>query len=348
MDSNQIWEAMLEDIRNASRSIEIEQYCFWDDRLGHRFLDLFEEKLKQGVEIRLICDAIGSLPLFYSRYVKKLQKQGLQLVRFNPIRPWHFSALFYRNHKKTMIVDGRICWVGGVGLKEKFGNMRDSQVRIEDSIATAVQDNFNELWDIARDRNFLKELRMVETEQKVDKFKLLTNGPALHQKEVLNWLNAALSSAEKYIYLTSPYFIPSKNLLTMLAHKSKHGVDVRILSRGKNDDNLSGQAAASYFQLALDAGIKIYTYSPKILHAKTIVIDDKVASIGSTNLNSLSLRFSYEANIVSENPQFVAGIKQQFLNDLTVSEQVISHNWKKRGLLLRLMEIMTWPMHGYL
>ncbi len=343
-----IIEAMLADLELAKTSVDLEQYSLWDDNVGKRFLKLFERKNKEGVKIRLICDAFGSFPLFASNYVSKLQEQGIEIVKFNPIRPWSFFSFFYRNHKKTMIIDSKISWIGGVGLKNKFFDFRDTQLRLEGKIAEEMQRGFDHLWSIAQEGNFKKQLRRMEMEQSNENFHILTNGPAVHQKEVLNWLQAKISSAEKNIYITTPYFIPSKDLLSSLANKAKKGVDVRILYRGKNDDNLSGLSAASYFHQALNSGIRIYKYMPQILHVKTITIDDKYASVGSTNLNSLSLRLSYEANAASIDPEFAIRIRNDFLNDLKSAQEVMLADWKKRSILIKLVEILTWPLHGYL
>lgn len=343
-----IIDAMLADIENAKESIDIEQYCLWDDSVGRRFLKLFEKKNSEGVKVKIICDAVGSFRLFNSQYVKGLQEKGIQIIKFNPVHPWSLFSIFYRNHKKTMIIDSKISWIGGVGLKHKFYLFRDTQLRLEGKIAAEMQRGFDHLWSISQEGDFKKELKKIETEQSNGSFQILTNGPAIHQKEVLNWLLSKISLAEKNIYITTPYFVPSKDLLELLANKAKKGVDVRILFRGKNDDILSDFSAASYFHSTLSAGIKIYKFLPRILHAKTITIDDKYASVGSTNLNNLSLRLSYEANAVSTDPEFAKRVKDDFLNDLKSTEEVLLKNWKKRSILLKLIELLTRPLHGIL
>ncbi len=347
--TGEIWKLMLEDMAQAKSSIDIEQYCFWDDKAGHKFLEMLRKKNKEGVKVRVICDAFGSVPLFFSTFTRKLRKEGVEIVEFNPFRPWNFWAHLYRNHKKTMIVDGTVGWIGGVGLKKKFQNFRDTQVRITGGqVVTNMQNAFNHLWSIARDKNFMKELRLLPHARHEEDFMHLINGPAIHQKEISNWLMNKISNAEKYIYLSSPYFIPSKEILSVLAAKANDGLDVRLLIRGKNDEKFSWTAASSYIAGSLQAGIRVYRYNSRIMHMKTMVIDDKWASVGSTNLNSLSLKFSYEANIVSSNAEFAAEIKRQFFEDLTHSNEVVLDKWRNRPLLAKFLELLTWPMHNFL
>ncbi len=342
--ASSIWDGMLADIRKTQKSIDIEQYGFYDDQAGRRFLEIFEEKLKQGVAVRMICDATGSWPLFFSSYVKHLRSLGLEIQSYNRPQIHHPKLWFRRTHRKLMVVDSRIAWVGGLGMKEKVKNFRDTQARLDGRLVGDVASAFDDMWrHIQNPKQPLFERRFPEA----DEIQFMVNYPGYQEKQIYEWLRSAVAGAQQRIYLTTSYFFPDRNFFQLILDKAKQGVDVKIILRGKDDEYIPVRFSSSYFSTALANQIKIYRYMPNVMHAKTFIIDD-VASIGSSNLDKFSFYYNLEANLVSKNSEFVNALSEQFLADLKSCRQVTTKEWSERPLRERVFETLVWPIHNYL
>ncbi len=340
------WESMLRDIEGAQKSIDIEQYIFSIDVIGTKFLDLLQKKVLQGVRVRLLLDAAGSWTFFRSSIVDRLRKIGIEIRFFNPIQPWRidlFTSNFFRNHRKIMIIDNTIGHIGGVGIQDHMLEWRDTHMRMTGDIVQDLQISLLALWNRVGIGIFR---RYKHNHQFLKKFNLITNSPRLKHKHIYHTLIANIRSAKKYIYLTTPYFIPDIRLFRVLRLAAKKGVDVRILVPEIADHVFVNHARESYFSLALMAGIKIYIYKPFMMHAKTAVIDDEWATAGSFNLDSLSFYFNHEANIGTTDKGFIDEIKKHFHEDLAVSEQIDFEKWKKRSIRKKFLELLTWPFHS--
>lgn len=344
------WEAMYTDCGAARTSIDIEQYIFSNDEIGTRFLDILRKKNKEGVAVRIICDAVGSSDLMDSGIATTLAAEGIKIKFFNPIQPWrigNIASWFLRDHRKLLVVDGTIAHTGGVGLEDRMKYWRDTNVKIAGPIVGQIQADFNQMWNLIPRRTF-SSLKPVFHNGEV--FSFLTNSPRFHRRYLYHDLLHAIRRAKKYIYLTTPYFVPGVTIFTALTHAARRGVDVRILVPDSSDVRLADIGAGSYFLLALNAGIKIYHYSriTAILHAKTGIIDDGWASIGSANIDNLSLLLNFEGNIRSTDPAFIAELKGYFLNDISEAKLLSKDVWVRRPLSRKILEVITWPIHGIL
>lgn len=209
--TQEIWDLMLKDIDQASTSIEIEQYSFWDDRVGHRFLKVLEKKHRSGVKIRLICDGWGSYPLFQSGYVKKLQRIGIEIVPFNPVSLLRPSSWFYHLHKKTLIIDSKIAWIGGLGIKKKFTFFKDTMARLEGPIVFDLKNVFEELWKNVNQKQYYNN---GEFDHQSTDIKYLINYCGYGKKEIYEQMRESIQKAEKSIYLTTSYFFPDRNFFS--------------------------------------------------------------------------------------------------------------------------------------
>ena len=342
----QIWQGMLEDIRLARTSIELEQFSFHADRTGKRFLTLLEEKAKQGVRIRLVCDAVASSQLFASSAPARLRKAGVQILAYNEPDIFHPNLWLKRTHKKTMVVDSEIAWVGGLGIKDKFKAFRDTQVRATGPLVQDVQKSFEDIWHYLQQPGRVLNERDFEPDPESG-LQLLINYPNFGKKQIYEWIRNAISKAEKRIYLSTAYFYPDRNFFQLLLDKAKSGVDVRIILRGKDDEFVTVRFATSFFDSSIVNGIKIYRYLPNIMHAKTAIIDDQ-ATVGSCNLDKFSFYHNLEVNIASSNPEFVKELEQHFFEDLKSCKQIIREEWQRRPVRERVLEILLWPFHNYL
>jgi cardiolipin synthase len=344
--SSTAWDAMLEDIRNAKHTIVIEQYIFVADTIGTQFIELLREKAKQGVEVRMLLDAVGSYSMYRAVLPTLLKQQGITVKFFNPISPWriaNFTSNFFRDHRKILIVDNEVGHLGGVGIQDHMAEWRDTHMRIAGPLVENIKQSFEDAWTGSKKKFFIKYSKFKNF---VNHYELLTNSPSIRQRYMYQTILARLNNATKYFYLTTPYFIPDVQMYRALYLAAKRGVDVRILVPEIADHLFVNHARESYFTLALRAGIKIYVYTPTMMHAKTAVADDMWATAGSFNFDSLSFFFNHEINIGSEDTVFINEVKNHFFEDIKNSREVKLETWKKRPLRKKFLELLTWPFHG--
>ncbi|MDQ3014255.1 MAG: phospholipase D-like domain-containing protein [bacterium] len=340
------WQAMLGDVESASASIDIEQYIFTIDLIGQQFIDLLIQKAKAGLRIRLLCDTVGSWSFYRSPLPEQLRSVGIHVKFFNPVKPWritNFTANFFRDHRKIMIIDDHIAHLGGVGIKNDMADWRDTHMRVTGLLVPDIMRSFEIIW---RSMIRSKRARFTPSPQFVKNFNVLTNSPRPGQRFIYQALISQIRNAKKYIYLTTPYFIPDIRLFRILRLAAKRGVDVRIMVPEIADHYFINHARESYFTLALKAGIRIRVYKGVMMHAKSAVIDDEWATTGSFNLDSLSFYFNHEINIAASDPAFVAQVKQHFFEDIQLSREVQYEQWIHRPLRKKFLELLTWPFHS--
>ncbi|MDO8504850.1 MAG: phospholipase D-like domain-containing protein [Candidatus Liptonbacteria bacterium] len=349
LKSSEAWDSMLADIALAKTSIDIEQYIIGIDAVSKRFFELLKKKKSEGVAVRLLCDGAGSFDLLNSAIANELLAKGMELKFFNPIKPWrigNFSSWFLRDHRKLMVVDKKIGHVGGVGIEKRMENWRDTHVRIEGDVVEAIQSAFDKMWGPKPKRILFRFRKPKQPEASLS---FLTNAPRFRGRYIYHAIRRAIRGAKRYAYFTSPYFVPSIRMFAGLIRAAKRGVDVRLLLPESSDVRVADIAAGSYFNLALKAGVKIYLYNNgRILHAKTGVIDGRWGTVGSANLDNLSLLLNYEGNLVSTDQNFVGELKRQFMEDLQYAKEVSYDVWTKRTFFRKALEFLTWPIHQIL
>ena len=343
--TEEIWEKMLEDIEAAQKSIDLEQYSFWDDRAGHKFLKLLYKKHQQGVKVRILVDGYGSYPLFTSSFVSQMIDSGVQIAKYNPPSIFRPTSWFYHCHKKTLVVDSTIGWLGGIGIKKKFTGFRDTMLRMNGEIVKDIERSFESLWTDTNRKNYFGYSKF---ERKSEDFKLLINHAGFGPKEIYEEMRAQIQNAKKSIYLTTAYFFPDRNFFQLLLDAAKRGVEIKMILRGKDDEFLPVRFSSSYFLKALKANIQIFRYDSAIIHAKTAIVDNEWATMGSSNLDKFSFYYNIEANLSSRNTEFVSAIREQFLNDLQHCRQIQLKDWYRRSLVERIIEVLVWPIHNYL
>lgn len=347
LNPTEAWGAMYEDCDSATESIDCEQYSFISDAVGREFLKLFLKKAAEGVAVRVLCDMVGSFALYDAMDPERLKEAGVELRFYNPIAPWRldsFTSWFFRDHRKLLVVDKKIAHTGGVGMNEVMRNWRDTSVRLTLPVVSEMVQSFNRMWEIAEKKKFLRFKKPAE----IRNFSFSTNAPHRHQRFLYERLLSAAQTATHHVYLTTPYFIPNRALLRALRSAARRGIDVRLLVNKTSDHALVDRASESYFSSCLRAGIKLYQYQKSILHAKTAVIDARLAFVGSGNLDNLSLLFNNEADICSSDALFVRDVKQQFVNDLNFSRTIYWADWKHRPFSQKFMEFLTKPLHPVL
>ncbi len=349
LTANDAWESMYADCEAAKESILLEQYIFVDDQvIGQKFIELFTKKALEGVRVQLLLDGAGSFLFYHSSIPKKLRDAGVEVIFFKPLKFWKIfkhRSWFFRDHRKLLIVDGGIGHVGGVGINGRMKTWRDTHVRLTGPVVPEMSEAFFALRARAVDRTPRRYPRRTQFDKA---FHFVTNAPHYGRRYLYKSLVEQIRSAKKYIYITSPYFIPDIRIFRLLRLAGKRGVDVRIITPLTSDHMAVDLASYSYFGLALRNGLRLYTYADQVLHAKSVVIDDNWASVGSSNLDNLSLFFNYEGNIISTDKKFVAELRTHFHADAKHSLEILRHQWRHRPLWQKIAEVLTWPFHKIL
>ncbi|MEO8638084.1 MAG: phospholipase D-like domain-containing protein [Candidatus Taylorbacteria bacterium] len=341
------WKAMSEACERATRRIDFEQFIFLPDAIGSQFAEMFIRKSKQGIKVRLLIDSGGSYAFYNSALSEKMEKEGVEIEFYNKISPLRLHNLrlwFFRDHRKLLTVDGKIGFVGGVGIADSMFGWRDTHLEITGDIVKEMENNFERMWKITIAEKFTPFPASIATK---DGFAFVTNAPHNRERHIYRRIVSAIRSAKRYVYITTPYFIPDTRLFRALRHAARRGVDVRILVPKNSDHPFVDWASHFHFNKAFRSKIRIWLYTT-MLHSKSIVIDDNWATIGSMNLDNYSLFFNYEANIVSEDGKFSEEIRGHFERDLAQTRELTADLWKMRGWHQKVLEFISTPFARFL
>jgi len=323
--SETAWEGMLRSCREAKETIDLEQYIFsGSDAVGRAFVDLLLVKAKEGVAVRLLLDAAGSFGLYRGALCRELKAGGIRVAFHQGIIAPAVKKLFplvLRDHRKLLVVDKTEAHIGGVIIAERARLWRDTAVSLRGEVVSELARSFETVWQRSRK---MDPVGRVLSKNEDSEFSIAGNSFHLYDKHLYRSFLRHIMVAKKYIYITSAYFSPNVEFRRALYYAHERGVDVRILLPKKSDVWLADRLAGLYFKELLRRGIRIFLYTPaKILHAKSIVIDDAWASVGSCNFDWLSFWINYELNVISTNRDFALELHNLFLSDTKESEEVL-------------------------
>lgn len=338
---------MLMAISAARYSIKLESYIFADDEIGRRFAAALGERARAGVQVLMNLDAAGSLFWSSRSLERSLKQQGVKVRwfhRWNWRQPWRYNQ---RNHRKILVIDGRIGFLGGFNIHrenslEVFGEKRwrDTHVKVTGELARGLQTLFDAFW-----RRHSRRYPFILT-QNGDA--LISNYSLRGRLFLRRLYGMKFATARQRIWLSTPYFVPDYRTQHALMRAARRGVDVKLLVPRKNDVRIAQWAANAAYEPLLHAGVKIYEYLPRMLHAKTAVIDGEWSTIGSANIDYRSFFVNYEINLVSVQPVLAAELEKQFRTDLLQSEQVMTSRWARRAVTQRLLELIGWVARRWL
>jgi len=349
-DGKETFESIFDALERAKQQIHIQYYIFEDGVLAEKLLDLFERKIKEHIEVRLLYDGIGSYSLS-RRYLKKLRAIGVEVEQFLPFRFGRFlSSLNYRNHRKVIVVDNTIGFTGGINISDKYlkgdpnlGKWHDTHIRLEGDAVTFLNRTFLIDWYLATGKSVLERQaplpKVQSNTSKAGNFvQIVPSGPdddfAIMEQLYFSMIN----QAQHYVYITNPYIIPNQAILQSLKTAALSGVDVRLLLSASTDIKVVDWCVQSYFEHYLEAGIKVYRYPDGFLHSKTLVSDDKIASIGTANLDDRSLHQNYEVNVVVYDTSTAVRLKNDFLENCAKSEALEHQKFLQRHWSTKLLE----------
>lgn len=350
------FDSLIKDLKNSRDFIFLEYFIIGNGILWNSILDILKQKVKQGVEVRVIFDDIGSFKTLPYRYNKILEKFGIKCVVFNPILPTLSLVHNNRDHKKIAIIDGKITYTGGINIadeyinkKTRFGHWKDTGIKIVGEASKSFTLIFLETWHYFRDSSedcsiYLNTSPIVNNDLQEGYVQPYIGDPmsdsAISREVYINIIN----TAEDYIYITSPYLAIDQEFLLSLTNASKRGVDVKLITPHIPDKAYIFRVTQSYYKTLIDHGINVYEYAPGFIHSKLIISDDKLATIGTVNFDYRSFYHNYECGVWLYNTNSIKDIKKDFENTLKKSVQVTDEfiktniNWFKHlsGEFLKL------------
>lgn len=351
IDGHQKFDTLLKDIENAKDHIHIQYYIYRSDNLGKRIRNALIKKAKEGVYVRVLYDALGSRTL-RKRFFKDLIAAGGKVEVFFPSKLSPINLrLNYRNHRKLVVIDGKIGYTGGfnvgdeyLGLDKKFGYWRDTHLRIQGTAVATLQARFIMDWNEAsryHDITFVPE-HFPEPEQTGHVgMQIVTSGPDAEIEHIKNGYIKMISAAKKSIIIQTPYFIPDASMLDAVRIACLSGIDVRIMIPNKPDHMFVYWATTSYIGELIKVGAKIYVYDNGFLHTKMIVVDNKIATIGSANFDVRSSRLNFEINAFIYDSNIAKQLTDAFEKDLQLSAELTEEHYKQRSLWIRFKESIS-------
>jgi cardiolipin synthase len=348
-NGDEFYPAMLEAIESAQLSITMEQYVFWDGQVGRRFAEAYAEKARKGIPVKLLVDAIGSATIG-SEIFDILKAGGCQLAWFRPIHWYTLHRANQRNHRKSLIVDGRIAFTGGSGIADQWlgsaeneQEWRDIQIRVEGPAVAAQQAGFAQNWllttgEIINGHEFFPEPQVAGNVP----IQTILSSPSAGAGAAGTMYLIAVQCATRYLYIANPYFIPDSRVIDMLARACRRGVTIKLMLAGAHNDTWwARQNSVRLYGKLLEAGVEIYEYQPTMLHQKTMVVDGVWATVGTTNFDNRSFALSEETNICFHDPSLVGQLRGVFSADLAVCEPVELRKWKQRGAWQQAKEMLA-------
>jgi cardiolipin synthase len=354
-DGPQTMTAMLAAISAAKNHVHLETYIFDQDEIGQRFASLLIEKQKQGVEVSILYDSVGTLGT-PQEFFERMRQSGIRLIAFNPVNPtarfghWELNN---RDHRKLLIVDGKLAFTGGVNISSTYARSslfrsraradsqvgwRDTHIRIEGPAVAALQWAFLDTWSRQDGEDLPQREYFPALPAAGDRLvRVLATRPG-GEHEIYRAYALAIQDAKTSIHITAAYFVPNQEIVDVLSAAARRGVDVKLVLPGVSDSGLVLHAGRAVYAELLAASVKLYELQIAVLHAKTAVIDGVWSTVGSTNLDMRSFLHNNELNVVILGPAFGAEMESAFAEDLRDSREITAVEWSNRPVSDRFKE----------
>ncbi|WP_227019016.1 cardiolipin synthase [Sinanaerobacter chloroacetimidivorans] len=349
-DGKHKFDCLLQDIKNATKTINVMYFIVKNDAVGRMLLEALTEKALQGIEVRLLLDAMGSRQIS-PKILEAFKRAGGKHAYFFPPKFKYLNMkLNYRNHRKLVVIDDEIGYLGGfnvgneyLGKVKKIGYWRDTHLRLLGSCVQDMNARFILDWRFASKETLVlsQAYYNAPTHAGTTGIQIVSSGPDSSREEVKQGYLKMISSAKKNIYIQTPYFVPDSSILECLKTAVLSGVDVRIMIPCKPDHMFVYWATYSYIGILLDVGAKIYIYDNGFLHAKTLCVDGEVASIGSANFDIRSFRLNFEANAFIYDAAEVYKLEAIFESDMAQSHELTRQLYRRRSLQIKFKESVS-------
>jgi cardiolipin synthase len=332
------FDSIIEAIDKAQHHIHLEYYIIEDDHIGNLIRKLLIKKAKEGVLIRFIYDDVGcwSLP---KNFIESMTDAGIEIYSFLPVRfPFFTNKINYRNHRKIVVVDGKVGFVGGLNIADRYlkgvediGIWRDIHLRLEGEAVSSLQVVFLVDWYFVSEEVVQGEAYFpVSNIPDQHLVQITTSGPDSDWASIMQAYFAAISSAQSSIYICSPYFLPNESILTALKTASLSGLDVRIILPARSDSKMVFWSSRSYVTELLEAGIRIYFYEKGFPHSKLLIVDGVLCSVGTANMDIRSFDQNFEVSALIYDEDITRELMDSYIADLKNSTEIILSDWEKR------------------
>ena len=341
------FEALKRDIKAAREYVHLQYFIIENDKTGAELIELLKEKAREGVKVRVLYDYVGS---FYMRprVLKQMREAGIDVHPFLELSLMTFAfRVNWRNHRKIVIIDGKVGYVGGMNIADryvigdkKWTPWRDTHLRITGEAVAAMQYSFAIDWDFTTHELLTSPVvhYAVQPSSSDYMMQMMGSGPTNRWNNISFVFLKAITLAKHNVYIQTPYFLPSDSLLKALQSAALAGVDVRLMIPRKSDSAMLRLATGSYMKECLLSGIKIYLYDPTILHSKVVIVDDEFVTTGSTNFDFRSFEHNFEFNALIYSKEFNQKMKDIFEEDMEQCTRLLLSKWKKRPLLQKALE----------
>lgn len=347
------YEAELRAIAAAERSVNLEAYIFQKSEIAQRYVDAMTERARNGVQVNLVLDAVGSASTHES-YFAELRKAGGKVGWYNDSSWYKLPQINHRTHRELLVVDGKVGFIGGAGIADhwykerpKKPRWRDTMVRVEGPAVPNLQATFAENWlescgDVLTGDAYFPEPQKFDFEGAALVIDSTPSAGGATRARLL--FQMLLASAQRTIHITTPYFLPDHSLMNELVRAiQERGVEVTLLVPGKKSDHmLTRSSSRRAYGPLLKAGARIHEYKPAMIHAKILMIDGLWGVVGSTNFDNRSFGLNDEVNLAVRAPEFVTRLEEDFVNDLAHSERITLERWRHRPVLERGPELLGW------
>ncbi|EPR73597.1 Cardiolipin synthetase [Winogradskyella psychrotolerans RS-3] len=342
------FKLLFKDIEEAEHHIHLEYFIIKDDKIGTELLDLLCKKASEGLEIRIAIDDVGSS--ITSKMKRKLKDCGIEMHPFMPVRFSNSTGkMNYRDHRKIVVIDGKIGYVGGINVSDDYVNAnnnrywRDTHVRIVGEAVKQLQILFFTTWDFVSGG----ELEISKTyfpkhncEENIP-LQIAASGPDTDWSNIMEAIFVAITNADDHVYITTPYFIPNSEIVTALQVLARSNKEVKIIVPKKSDSWIAEYATNSYLEMLLEAGVEVYRYTKGFIHAKTMVVDGVFCTVGTTNMDYRSFNINFEVNALIYNKKISSELTEFFNDDLKHCEKLELNSWKNRSKRTKLIEAVA-------
>ena len=343
-NGDEFFPCLIENLEQAKHSILMEFYIIKTDTIGKRVLDILKEKAESGLDVYLIYDHFGSNNHLDRTYMREIENSGVNVGVFDPQTISIINSnLNFRNHRKAIVIDGWIGFIGGMNLgdeynhdSKKFGFWRDTHLLVRGNGVTGIQNVFVKDWYYIHD-DVLDVPLDTTGEDQPGLFTVIESGPDFEDSLIRDVYLKMISSAKQSVKIVTPYLIIEPELMIAIKLAVKSGVEVTLLLPGKSDYVTVGFATRSYYERLLELGVNIYEYEDTFVHAKVLIVDDEIASVGSVNIDPRSFHLNFEVTAIFENDA-VDTLVATYEDDLRKSKKIDADIWKERGIFIKLLQ----------
>lgn len=346
-DGKEAFDSIIDVLNAAESTIHIEFYIVCDDVIGNKIKDILIKKAKEGIEVRFVFDDVGSWSL-PKKFIKSIKDAGVAVYPFMEVKfPLFTSKVNYRNHRKIIVVDGKVGFVGGMNIADRYivgskelGPWRDTMIMLKGEAVNSLQVIFLVDWYFVTNQDISDRVKFFPKQEVTSHhpIQITACGPDSDWASIMQAFFLAITKAKHHIYIASPYFIPNESILTALKTAALSGVDVRIMLPGKSDSTVVYWSSLSYISELIEAGIKVYLYQNGFNHSKILMIDSSFASVGSANMDIRSFEDNFEIAAIIYDKQITTYLENSFLNDLARSVLVTEEEWELRSRKNNLKE----------